>query len=430
MPFRAMDLNQATVSGNIEAVESMMRQMNFSAEMAEEYVTLVHADLGGVERLQGAQAQRCDEDSGSAQLRNVVSCPGLFHVSMANADILFRAHLKPEARHEESCLWKYIRKLRPTKAEQAKFTAKQGPGYRRMHDVARHVTWALILECWELEAQAWDASCTTLEVFAHRLSQLPTRKLAWNRIWALSQIIARKYVAGPDFQAARAKPVAQRDGLFENWQLFLQISFFDQIFDYAVKTQDVGRVLISLCDLIFAYQGAKKHKYAFQLVQTLILLAYVFPEPLRRAYLTSWIINPTGKRMGGRGVDWLVELFNLYLKQMHCGSSSNYGLQHMMNMSTLISLFKYVFDNFIVNYHITSHTTRHQGPDMKETIDELRKVIHADRAMTFTPGRTSPYEVDDVMTLGQASFMSGSAAELAAQDVEAEHMPTTIEDYD
>ncbi|KZV83226.1 hypothetical protein EXIGLDRAFT_684099 [Exidia glandulosa HHB12029] len=405
--------------------------MNFPADKADEYVTLVHADLGGVERLQGAQSQRCDEDTGSAQLRNVLTCPGLFHVSMANADILFRTHLKPEARHEEeSCLWKYIRKLRPTKAERAKFTAKQGPGYRRMHDVAKHVTWAIILECWELEAQAWDTSCTSLEAFALRLSRLPTRKIAWNRIRTMARTIARKYIAGPDFQAARAKPVAQRDGQFENWQLFLQISFFDQIFDYAVKSQDVGRVLISLCDLTFAYQGAKKHKYAFQMMQTLVLLAYVCPEPLRRAFLTSWIINPTGKPMGGRGVDWLVELFNLYLKQMHCGSSSNYGLEHMMDMSRLISLFKYVFDNFIVNYHITSHTTRHQGPNMQETIDELRKVIRADRAMVFTPGRTSKYEVDDVVTLGQASFMCGDAAELAAKDEDAERAPTVIEDYD
>lgn len=115
---------------------------------------------------------------------------------------------------------------------------------------------------------------------------------------------------------------------------------------------------------------------------------------------------------------------------MHCGASSNYGLQHMIDYSTLIALFKFVFDNFLVNYHITSHTTRHSGANMDETLDGVRELIRSDQALAFAPGRTSPYEVNDYLTLGQHGFMHGNVDTLASEHGLDEHVESALEDYD
>ena len=83
---------------------------------------------------------------------------------------------------------------------------------------------------------------------------------------------------------------------------------------HSIKLQDVGRVCLAVYHLVFIFAATGKHKYASHMTRVLNNIAYVFPGPLREAFLTSWTINPSGKLLGGRGVDWLVELFNMYLK--------------------------------------------------------------------------------------------------------------------
>ena len=73
----------------------------------------------------------------------------------------------------------------------------------------------------------------------------------------------------------------------------------------------------------------------------------------------SWIINPSGKADGGRGVDWLVELINLFLKVIYCGKYSNMTLENIIKHSTLISILRHVFENAMKNYHILIRTVRH-----------------------------------------------------------------------
>ncbi|EJD49190.1 hypothetical protein AURDEDRAFT_161680 [Auricularia subglabra TFB-10046 SS5] len=334
---------------------------------------------------------------------------------MANADCLHRLYVSAAgSRHDKSSFWKYLKVLR-SPSEQMKFTASSGPGFRRMNDVSTHITWGLILECWVLEAHEWNASCSSLEMFAKRLSTL-LRSRAWETIMALSKKIAMRYIADGNFFASHSKPTDERNQVFENWSLYLQHSLMDQVLSYAIKTQDVGCVVLSLYDWMFVYHAAKKHKYAYHTLRTLSNIAHVFPKHFSHAFLMSWIINPSGKAQGGRGVDWLVELYNLYLKTVHCGSSSNYGLERMLKLSTLISLFKVVFDNFVMHYRVMTHNVHHAEPDMAETLRRLRNEISEDDALVFTAGRTSPFVYADALADGHAGFMEGSVGKLALSE--------------
>jgi len=47
--------------------------------------------------------------------------------------------------------------------ETGKFATK--PGFRRVHDVIHHDLWALMLDCWQLEAKLQNPAWTTLEAF-------------------------------------------------------------------------------------------------------------------------------------------------------------------------------------------------------------------------------------------------------------------------
>ena len=57
-----------------------------------------------------------------------------------------------------------------------------------------------------------------------------------------------------------------------------------------------------------------KHKYSMHLSKFLQDLQSNYPPQLANAIEMNWLCNPTGKSDGFQGVDWLVELNNLYMK--------------------------------------------------------------------------------------------------------------------
>ena len=108
----AMDVNNSTVAGNIQAIEKLLAQGGVfdPAEGAmidgletpdvSEFVMLIHGDLGTGERITSLQQQRSIETSEWHHFQHVVFVSGLFHLKMA-------------ARQDETSLMHNIAQLRP-----------------------------------------------------------------------------------------------------------------------------------------------------------------------------------------------------------------------------------------------------------------------------------------------------------------------------
>src|SRR5258705_8369584 len=119
----------------------------------------------------------------------------------------------------------------------------------------------------------------------------------------------------------------------------------------------------------------------------------MYPLPLTQTIEMNWLCNPTGKSDGFCGVDWLVELNNLYTKVMtiilkkkkktcqfvrlttfqviFCGTSSNQTLSHITNQSALIDIYQLVHINIDDNFGVTRRSTRHTPIDMRNTLKTL-----------------------------------------------------------
>ncbi|KAI6097401.1 hypothetical protein EV401DRAFT_1816082, partial [Pisolithus croceorrhizus] len=112
----AMDINNSTVSGNIEAVNALLRQdgiedpavmleVNYGSDVdllgASEHVILIHGDLGTGERLQAAQLRRSIESTAWNRLQHVMFILGLFHLKMACANVLWHCFIQPSAACED-----------------------------------------------------------------------------------------------------------------------------------------------------------------------------------------------------------------------------------------------------------------------------------------------------------------------------------------
>ncbi|KAI0750728.1 hypothetical protein C8Q80DRAFT_1217698 [Daedaleopsis nitida] len=94
LPLCTMDLNQSTVAGNIEAIQSMFTQAGVGDPRhlrdldlvgLTEYVTIIHSGLGTY------------EPHGHDHLQSVVFVMGLFHLKMAAANTLWCIYPAPKA---------------------------------------------------------------------------------------------------------------------------------------------------------------------------------------------------------------------------------------------------------------------------------------------------------------------------------------------
>lgn len=85
-----------------------------------------------------------------------------------------------------------------------------------------------------------------------------------------------------------------------------------------MKNGDIGRVEATFIHWMFVFKSVRKHKYTAHLMKVIHDMNHVYDEKLRHIIQMNWLINPTGKPDGFRGVDWVVELVNLYTKVSVC----------------------------------------------------------------------------------------------------------------
>jgi len=82
----------------------------------------------------------------------------------------------------------------------------------------------------------------------------------------------------------------------------------------ALNTGAVGLMEDLLWVWVPMFLACGKHKYTMHLSKFLWDLCDTYPERLSHIIQMHWLCNPKGTPDGFRGVDWLVELNNLYTK--------------------------------------------------------------------------------------------------------------------
>lgn len=287
VPARAMDINQSTVKGNIEALEDLADQAgvgdpndvdniaNWEKDVLDmsEYVVLIHGDLGTMERVQSLLERRANERTPCRRLQYVVFVMGLFHLKMAAADALWRIFLRPIPGREDECsLMRFVTQLRPRE------TGKMGsgPGFRRMHETILHAGTVLRLDCWRVEVKRRNPALTSLDLFAET-------KPSMEQIEAMSNELAKQYVAGGNVQMHKLRRAqrAARDQQHENILLMHQYFLLYEELSWAMNAGDIGRVETLFPAWIYLFKATGKHKYATQMERFLTDVHFVYPEGLR-----------------------------------------------------------------------------------------------------------------------------------------------------
>ncbi|KAI0703413.1 hypothetical protein BC835DRAFT_1410692 [Cytidiella melzeri] len=365
VPLRAMDINQSKVSGNIDAIMDMLGQAAVGKHGAEisgleeiniaQFVQLVHGDLGTMERF-------------------VVFVFGLFHFKMAAADAIWRILVTPmDARKDPTGFMAFVSCLRPKSANKLINNA----GFREQHELIGHVGSVLRLDVWRVEA----------------------RKLGYLTLedWARSE---------PSLEILRASRI--------NWSLMRQAAqntmrchhyllLYEEL-SYAMNAGDIGRVEILFQPWIQILKATGKHKYANRMLLFMHQLYSVYPSGLRRAIRYNILVNPTGRPNHFRAVDWIVELLNLYIKEIYGGEGSNYTKKRILEESPLVLIYRQSHANFERNFHLPGLSAAHAQKDMTTAFNEAFLYIKSldESPNKHMAGRSAKYSTPDVLSRGAA----------------------------
>ncbi|KAH0834264.1 hypothetical protein J3R83DRAFT_11620 [Lanmaoa asiatica] len=405
---RAMDVNNSTVSGNVRAVIELLKQggVHESAQMGSEedttnnqdspdisqYVILMHGDLGTAERLYAVQLRRSIESTPWHRFQHIVFIPGLFHLKMACADVLWRCFIHPQAaREDETCLMNDVALLRPKET----FTFTSKPGFRRMHQLIGHAGICRRLNCWLVYVQTKNQRLTSLDDFA---STKPTLK----NLQSMADEIAQQFVTTHQIQRICRKRKESRDLQYENALLLNKYFLLYEELSYAMNCGDIGRVETCIVHWIPILKAIGKHKYATYMLNFLLNVHFVYPPGLKRAVRYHLLVNPTGQSMKWRAVDWCVELNNLFTKVKNGGKGSNRTVDRIILESPLVQVYRNVQKIIQTNFNHVHLTTNHGAPNMAKTFSKLQEKLLLSSPHIVRAGRQSRYVVEDLSDKGLA----------------------------
>lgn len=147
------------------------------------------------------------------------------------------------------------------------------------------------------------------------------------------------------------------------------------------------------------------------------------------------LVNPSGQDGKSRGVDWLVELNNLFTKvTAHCqqytcthnhlnqdkngGSGSNYTKERVIEESPLTNVYRDAQKKMERELHLPATTSAQAEKNMTKTFRKLLEYTSEKEPNTFKPGRTVRYQVPDVLNKGQSAYakVKGRLIQVDAED--------------
>lgn len=278
VPAAAMDINQSTVQGNADAITNLCKQAGIGdrtvdegAEDIGDHVILVHGDLLTCERVQSLQASRGVEKTPWLRFAFVIFVMGLFHLKMACADAIWKIFIQPkQARGDNTSLFQLVAEIRPK--ETGKIGSK--PGFRRMHEVIRHVGTASCLDCWREAVSKLSEPFSSLESWA-------ATEPCWEEVENIARKLVKTYLPNMSYSQLRFRPPETRDKVQENVLLQDQYFMYYEELSHAMDAGDIGRVETCFMPWVFIFKGCGKHKYATQMIRFLYNLYFVYPPNLR-----------------------------------------------------------------------------------------------------------------------------------------------------
>lgn len=294
VPVQAMNHDNSSVNGNIDAIEDMLKQGGIGRHSPEdipvtgeppnlsEYVLIVLGDLGSGEQVDTGQRRRALELRVWNTLFYVIFVPGMFHVKMALVDMLWKLFIRPFASEADPTSAIHAAKyLCPRKTDTNKLL-KGPPTYQQMKRFLKHLGVAERLTAWRTMLELKFGQSIWSDLDDKAFNARFTLQFTWKDLVAMSNDLVRSYFTLNTIRSRKKN--ADKTTMDTELQNTMYRNYYMLLYEetiYAMNWGDIGRLERCLFLWIPAFRAVGKHKYAHHLTMFYTNVHFVYPEPLK-----------------------------------------------------------------------------------------------------------------------------------------------------
>ncbi|KAJ7125765.1 hypothetical protein C8R43DRAFT_898159 [Mycena crocata] len=429
-PLPTMEIDESTITGNVDVIEEIMRVLGFKQGDPEytKYVQIIAGDQLTIARQRSILNVRLGHESGAHAWRHIVLMPGLFHAKIADCHGVLETHFgKANVRSPGSL------GFHNTVLDRLPITLTSLPPFRTCRDLIMVSLYARVLHCLllvsgkpTLEACAESIiSFSTLVGYAEqiyktytdvdRVLQLRESRIPEERQRDADAKADKKSNATADTSKPnKANPlphIRKGDMVFENALLFLRDALLTREFADAIKTGDSGRIVLILRVWAFSYRGNGRSKYAHEMLHLLHNLICVWTKELRFIVLQNWLANPQGKINGFVEIDLVQEHLNFWIKKIYKADGDGHSWEWLSLVSPCVDILRQLATKINVDLG-ARQGSKHATPELKEDIGALMKSLAEHEVYVEKEGRVLDDDeapAPDALSVGMAALTHGSA---------------------
>ncbi|KIO00028.1 hypothetical protein M404DRAFT_153560 [Pisolithus tinctorius Marx 270] len=143
---------------------------------------------------------------------------------------------------------------------------------------------------------------------------------------------------------------------------------------------------------------------------------FVYPLGLRHAIHYHILVNPTGRPMKWRAVDWCVKLNNLFTKVKNGGKGSNCSVERIILESPLVQVYRNLQGLVQQNFSHMHLTTSHAAPDMRKTFAKIQERLVLNSPHVVCLGRKTRHQVEDLYDKGREMMENAMRGEVLVEN--------------
>jgi hypothetical protein len=168
----------------------------------------------------------------------------------------------------------------------------------------------------------------------------------------------------------------------------------------AIRSGDIGRIEEALKWITVCVQSASTKNYANELLHLHCGFRYAWTEQAKRAFMSSWLVNTTGKENRWLPADLYQEHCNLLIKVIHAAKGSNSSWEFLAEcVSPNIEVFDRVANKIHEEFKLSHNSTRHHKNAATGDINRIIQSLREYKIFELVPGPQLDKEVLPVVDL-------------------------------
>jgi hypothetical protein len=355
-PLPSMQINQASVVGNLEVLDTIMEK---TLRLRQEWFDndrkiLVAGDQLTVSRVSTVMEYKAIDISPYHRLQYALPMLQLFHLQMAFCDLILKTHWGSATQPGSLQFNKLLLRRRRV--------SLTGFDFHAADELLRHTFEALVKRIWEVALKNTD-----LAKAADGMGDQQIKDLISEKVMDLVHDLLAPF---PDDAVRFSRSNRNMALLLRHILIYLELCS-------SIRIGDIGRIEESLKWITIMFQNGTNNNYALELLHIHCAIHYIWTPEMKNRILATWLVNTTGRENGWIPTDMYQEHNNKLIKAVYAAKGSNSSWDTLassisVNIRTFSVIRKQFDECFNRSHNSGYHSTVSAEADIGMLLSSLR----------------------------------------------------------